>query len=71
MRKSLNHTHSLARMHYTSQSKPGDVRWMTEGQVYGEDTVPLIRLVDPRFYHPKTVTEITKKYGTSLKTKEK
>ncbi len=53
----------------TAQQRPVKEHWKTQGQVYGEDTVPLLRIVDPRFYHPKTVTEITKKYGTSLKEK--
>ena len=51
-----------------SSSSSNSERWQTEASVYGQDPVPLIRLVDPRFYHPKTVTEITKKYGTSKKT---
>ncbi|KAI8923870.1 FAM183A and FAM183B related-domain-containing protein [Entophlyctis helioformis] len=38
----------------------------TTSGIYGWDTKPLVRITDRRFYHPKTVTEITKKYGTSV-----
>ncbi|KAL2919949.1 hypothetical protein HK105_200015 [Polyrhizophydium stewartii] len=38
----------------------------TSSSVYGWDTKPLVRVTDRRFYHPKTVTEITKMYGTCV-----
>ena len=44
---------------------------ITSSSVYGWDTKPLVRVTDSRFYHPKTVTEITKRYGTSVTTKDK
>ncbi|KAI8905458.1 FAM183A and FAM183B related-domain-containing protein [Gorgonomyces haynaldii] len=48
---------------------------LTTSGVYGWDTKPLVHFTDRRFHHPKTVTEITKMYGTcvqpKLKEKEK
>jgi hypothetical protein len=41
----------------------------TTSEIYGWDTVQLVRQTDRRFYHPKQVTEITKSYGTAVKTK--
>ena len=43
----------------------------TTSSTYGWDTVPLMRVTDRRFYHPKQVTEITKMYGTALKKESK
>jgi hypothetical protein len=40
----------------------GDVP-ITTSQLYGWDAKPLMRTTDPRFHHPKIVTEITKVYG--------
>ncbi len=42
----------------------------TTSSVYGWDTVPLMRVTDRRFYHPKQVTEITKMYGTAVMLKK-
>ncbi|KAI9098601.1 hypothetical protein DFS34DRAFT_79058 [Phlyctochytrium arcticum] len=39
----------------------------TSNRSYGwEATVPFVRNTDPRFYHPKVETEITKMYGTKV-----
>ena len=43
----------------------------TTSSIYGWDTKPLVRFLDKRFYHPKSVTEITKMYGTRMISKNK
>ena len=44
---------------------------LTTSSTYGWDTKPLVRFTDRRFHHPKSVTEITKRYGTSVMPKAK
>lgn len=48
---------------------PGSIP-KTTNSTYGWDTVPLRRVLDRRFFHPKLVTEITKEYGLALNPKE-
>ncbi|KAJ3152938.1 hypothetical protein HDU86_005393 [Geranomyces michiganensis] len=43
---------------------------LTSNETYGWHTVPLMRNTDPRFFHPKVETEITKMYGALLVKKE-
>ncbi|KAJ3210670.1 hypothetical protein HDU67_005124 [Dinochytrium kinnereticum] len=39
---------------------------VTSSQVYGWDPAPLFRTTDPRFYHPRHESEITKMYGQAV-----
>ncbi|KAJ3115684.1 hypothetical protein HDU96_000232 [Phlyctochytrium bullatum] len=42
---------------------------VTSSQVYGWDPEPLFRTTDPRFYHPRHESEITKMYGQAFGSK--
>jgi hypothetical protein len=41
----------------------------TSNDIYGWDMKPLVVIRDKRFYHPKSVTDITKIYGTKVEKK--
>ncbi|KAJ3150655.1 hypothetical protein HDU89_003063 [Geranomyces variabilis] len=54
----------------SKQVAPRPLIPLTSNETYGWHTVPLMRNTDPRFYHPKVETEITKMYGAVVVKKE-